>query len=157
MYKSEFEFLLSKTIEFHHIDNKKNISENSSTNRLVLYAPNYHQNNIRIVLQQGLMRALKSINAKDEDTKQSSKDNDVITGTAINAILLMSDIDLIAYFDKLDSLLLDGCCMMDGKMPLKKAVMERIELEDLDKLRGEYIANFIMPSWTKGAMAKSSI
>ena len=98
------------------------------------------------------MQAIKSlqgnINSKKE-TETEAKDNEgsdsEITGGMVIDVLYMSNIDIISYIKTFEDMLVN-VCYIDNKVQLTKNLIKKISLDDLEKLLGEYVANFIPAS-----------
>lgn len=151
--KKELEFELSEMIQIHHADKQSGTSEILDTNKLILKAPSYNTYDERIRLRQGYMQAVKALQStiKDNVPDQSDSDgdtNDKITGEVVINVLYMSDIEMVPYMKIFEALLLN-VCYVDGKVQLTKTILNKIDLDDLERMLGEYIANFIIPSSMK--------
>ena len=65
----------------------------------------------------------------------------------IMAMMAMSDIDYAAYMQTAKATFLDpGIALIDGEEPLKKALMLKISVDDLEAMTGEYLKVFILTS-----------
>lgn len=152
MQKTEFEFILDTPISHH----KSGDTEDCST--LILRAPSYKNRKVTIRLKQGFMRALKSLEGSDNSQAKKNKQDDVnpFTAEAIIAALFMSDVDLNDILDDFETLLIHGCCFIPPETQLAKHHYSQISPDDVTRLLGEYIENFLIPSWMIQLMNKSS-
>ena len=147
--KSEIEIILDFEIEF--VDTKE--KQQRSSNRIVLFAPSYNQrlkiNEIKhYVAKAFLSSAQTQINNQEgKEIKQTSLDE--IDGQQI-LFILRNDRDFsLKGIESIIDLLLHGCCLIDGVEKLTETLLKKmyeIDSNIEDKLCGEYIANFFMPS-----------
>jgi hypothetical protein len=120
---------------------------------ITLHAPTVENIGYIAKLKQGFMKAISSQNqsAKAEITPDSggkqSDDFDDLTGDMIMAMLSMSDIDYAAYMQTARATFLDsGIALIDGEEPLKKGLISKMSVSDLEGMTGEYLKVFILTS-----------
>lgn len=146
-FKKEFEFILTEELDYSDSGDAK------KTKRLILRAPaNIHRNEaykLRQGLLIGMTEAQARLKSSTEITNQNQNQTDEIDGQGILTGLFMSNIDMIEYVELFERLLLNGCCLVDGKINLTSGILKKIPIDDEERLLGEYIANFIFPSWMK--------
>jgi len=75
-----------------------------------------------------------------------------IDGKSVCTILMMSKVDINDCQDDFKEILLGNCCFVDKDMPLNEMMYNQISDDDINLLLGEYIANFLIPSWMKQMM-----
>jgi len=155
-FKKEFEFILNEELDYSDSGDAK------KTKRLILRAPaNIHRNET-FRLRQGLLKGMTEAQARlksstteeitNNNQNQTNEIDDEIDGQGILTGLFMSDIDMVEYMALFERLLLNGCCIVDGKINLTDGILKKISIDDEERLLGEYIANFIFPSWMKNQM-----
>lgn len=143
MVKDEFEFELSRPIAFAH-DGRQEEGK-----LLVLKAPSQRNAKERTKLQQGFFRAISSIKQDSGEAKKTG-DNVEIKGSDIVAIMLSSEIDMVAFLEDFRRLITaPGICLVEGREKLTPALYDVIDPDDIDSLLGEYLGNFILSSRLK--------
>jgi hypothetical protein len=149
MKKTEFKFILNSPITHHKA------GDTAECTSLRLVAPSYKNRQYTAQLTQTFMRAMKGMegsgqkNKKEQDTK-----DDPFTRENIIAMLLMSDIDICTAYDNLKNVLLHEGCFLENDKQMTKTHFEQLVDEDLQLLLGDYIANFLIPSWMIEMMQK---
>ena len=147
--KKEFTFLLEDEIQY------SKDGEFVKTKKLLLIAPSNKQRRDVIRLQQSFMQAIKSsMNSFSDSKAKKTTGNETLKGDEIIAMLLMSEIDICAMLDSFRDLLLSGSCLLDGKVDFKEIHFDEISINDSQKLMGEFIANFLLPSVIQPAKVK---
>jgi hypothetical protein len=141
--KAEFEFTLDIPISHH----KQGDTEDCSM--LILRAPSYKNRKASIKLKQGFMRALKSLEGSggNQTSKNKQSDENPFTSESIIAALFMSNVDLNDILDDFEQLLLHGCCFIPPEIQFTNFHYRQISPDDITRLLGEYIENFMIPSW----------
>ena len=135
-----FEYTLSDPVKFH----KGGSTE--ETTLLVFQAPSAKNRRKVSRLKQGFMQAVSSIKAEGTDAKKEGKAED-IKPQEILSVLQMSDIDYESYVETFFSLVTDGICKVDGsEVSLTGQMLDEVSCDDLDKIMGEYLVNFIIGS-----------
>jgi len=144
---SEVEFLLSEPIEFSYQ------GDIETTNKLMLYAPNYSQRKYAFYLEKVIAKAsvegmkLFADFAKPDDDKDKKKEEATKPdGAAMIKAIMFSSYDFSDVMDEFNKLLLSGACKLDGKETLKQLILEKTPLAEQKNIFAAYIENFIMPS-----------
>lgn len=151
-FKKEFEFILNEEIEYQvEGDIKK-------TNKLLLKAPANINRRETYKLRQDLLKGMREAadfgneQNQDQNQKLNKSSQDDLDASTVLAGLFMSSIDMTEYIETFEQLLLEECCFVDGKVKLTELLLKKISTDDLELLLGEYVANFILPSWMKAQM-----
>lgn len=134
-----FDFNLSGPINYH----AEGTSEEGHS--LTLAAPSVKARKKSAKLKQGVMRAVSSLQG-NADTQSDKKGKEDIKGEEILALIQMSDIDYGEYIDTFIDLLCKGVCKIEDKVEITSNIAEDISFEDMEKLMGEYLVNFILGS-----------
>lgn len=119
---------------------------------ITLYAPTVESIGYIAKLKQGFMKAVtaQSQSENQQASPESDKKSDDIeglTGEMIMAMLSMSDIDYAAYMQTAKATFLDaGIALIEGEEPLKKPLIAKMSVNDLECMTGEYLKNFILTS-----------
>jgi len=102
-------------------------------------------------LKQGFMQAIAGQQKQSQVEVSTDKGGvDDLTGEMIMAMLSMSDIDYAAYLQTAKAVFTDtGVALIDGEEPLKKALMAKMSVDDLEAMTGEYMKVFILTSALK--------
>jgi len=104
-------------------------------------------------LKQEFMRAIAGQQANQPSQAAEatpSDDEDMMTGSAIMAMLAMSDIDYASYLGTAKGVFMSpGLAMIDGEEPVKKGTMAKMSIDDLEAMTGEYLKAFILTSVLK--------
>lgn len=140
---SVFEFKLKNPISYQTPEGM------SETKVLILNAPSTENKKYVFKLQQNFLRALRSMSSMASGNKESKEESE-ITGQDVLSILLMSDIEFEVVADQFAKIL-PYVCKVDSDVKMTSTLVDRISIEDFQGLLGEYMANFIIPSWTKPA------
>lgn len=103
-------------------------------------------------LKQGFMQAVTG-QRKDAPVEVSGESDkaggslDDLSGDMIMAMLSMSDVDYAGYLTTAKAVFSDtGLTLIDGEEPIKKALMSKISMRDLEAMTGEYLKVFIITS-----------
>jgi hypothetical protein len=152
MKKSEIEFCLTSPIKYAgdggQIDGFK----------LILKAPSGKNISHRALLKQQLMIAFqwmesqkpKASTAEASPAKPDAKlteDDIKDVGDALAlAIYAAPGVDINRVLGEFSQLLIEGTCSVEGEKDLTRSLFEKISLDDIDAMLGQYLANFIMPS-----------
>jgi len=145
--KKEFEFILQEDLQY--ADGTGGFAK---AKKMLLRAPSTKQKKYSIKLRQGFMQAVKSnvdTFSKSKNTAKTSSSHEEMKGEEILGLMLMSDVDMVGFCDTFKDLLIDGCCLVDGKIVLTLSLYEGLSDEETSRLMGEYIANFLIPSLMK--------
>lgn len=146
--KSHFNFRLEQPIKYHKS------GEVVETFELVLRAPSKKTRKPAIKLKKGFFSALNYHQQNSDVTeeqkaaaKKSLKEDDNMSGQEVMMMLYMSDVDMEKIDDAFTSLLLSpGICKIDDEIDLTDAILDTMSDEDLDRLLGDYLANFFIGS-----------
>ena len=175
--KKEFEFTLSENITVHKD------GERQFCNKLLLKGPSSKQQRERCLIKQALMESINKANETASrleqanaisgvagammgkldkaKTKRIAKDSinddvlDIPNSEQLLSLLYMqiSPDRLTEIFDAFNALLCGGCATAFD-IALTQSIIDQIDADDMESLLGEYIENFIVPSWMKQAMMK---
>lgn len=103
-------------------------------------------------LKQGFMQAVtgQRKNGPVEATGEPDAGGgslDDLSGDMIMAMLSMSDVDYAGYLTTARAVFSDtGLALIDGEEPIKKALMSKMSMRDLEAMTGEYLKVFIITS-----------
>jgi len=151
MKKTEIEFCLTTPIKYAgdgaQVDGFK----------LILKAPSGKNIAHRAILKQQLMIAFQWMESQkpksaqpDSAAKPDAKltDDDIKdVGDALAlAIYAAPGVDINRVLGEFAQLLIEGACSVEGEKDLTRSLFEKISLDDVDAMLGQYLANFIMPS-----------
>jgi hypothetical protein len=126
---------------------KKGEIENATF--VTLQPPTFKQIDKVAPLKQAFMSAIKELEGV-EGTAEPGESEQEITGGQVMAIMYRSQVNMAAVFVHAQELFKNGGALLDGEAKLTVPLLEKMELSDIEKLVGEYIANFIMPSLLDG-------
>ena len=147
--KTEFTFNLSEPIE---------IAKDGKTepcDKLLLRAPAFIHRKYSLRIKQSFLRAINNLPKTEQKADEVKSADEAITAESIAGLLLMSDIDIIKVFDDFEALLLSkGICFVSTDKVMTERHYEQLADEDIDLLLGEYIVNFLIPSWMRRQMKK---
>jgi len=118
---------------------------------ITLKAPTVENVGYVAKLKQGFMQAIAG--QKNQSKVEVSGDEggiDDLSGEMIMTMLSMSDIDYAAYLQTAKAVFSDtGVALIDGEEPLKKTLMAKMSVDDLEAMTGEYLKVFILTSALK--------
>lgn len=138
---SEFTFTLSSPVKYH------DAGQVTEGHELLLKAPSNKNRIESAKLKQGFFRALKSM--ADErgnvDTETAESKDNLISGSEVVSIIMMSGVDLSEYQENFRQLLLNGICFI-GSEKLTAPMFDSLSDSDTERLMGEYVANFLLAS-----------
>lgn len=138
----QIEFNLNKPVKYH-----KNGNEELSY-QLTLYAPAGRHRQELVKLKQGFLKSISSLQGSyNQSNANQSQENQGIGSDEIIMILMMSDVDMNKYFDNFKALLCKNICYVDPNQKLTEYIYDNIDLDDLERLLGEYLSNFLLSSW----------
>lgn len=147
-YKSEFEYILSEDLDYQNQMGEK------KTDKLIFIAPSNNQRSFFIKLRQSIVQAFMAMGAKFQNSNQqesNSKPTDKqLERDDILPILYGSDLDLEKFQETFWSMILDKRCYVGEKVNnifITQDLLNDVGNNDKDKILGEYIVNFILPSW----------
>lgn len=135
--------------------------ENFST--LTLSAPPAKEKKYPIKLRKGFMKATMSMTDNvSEEAKAKAKEkvlenDDGLEANVIEQMIYGSDLDAEKYLDDFKNLMfVPGVCKIKiADVDLKKIHWDQINIADVDRLMGEYIANFFATLWLPEDSTKS--
>lgn len=148
---TEFDFVLKDPIQF---DNQGKIE---TGNALVLKAPSNAQRRWTTQIKAAFMGAVAEqqrnapadmiSNAKAQAQASGKDANASMTGGEIMAVIYSSSGDIEKVESAFKSLILSqGICMIEGKQALTNILFDKISDRDMDRLMGDYLANFFIGS-----------
>lgn len=154
MYKSSFDFTLSEVLHYPRD------GEIASTNKLTCFAPSAKHGQIVVKIKQAVMRAFArqaEINSAKEKASKNihkvHKENDAeISGDDMLVLLGSSEVvDMADMLNWFKELLLSGVCCIppitkEYRHLLKDGEYDNLPYCDIERLMGEYIATFLLPS-----------
>lgn len=135
-----FDFELPEPIEYHVK------GEVSLGNRVVFYAPKPSQMKRVTRLKQIFFRSLPktdSVKSVDRDKQDAT---DEITGDAILALVASSDADYPEFIEVGRMLICDRNAKIDDAEYLTTALADKLEINTIEEMVGQYVANFIVKS-----------
>jgi TusA-related sulfurtransferase len=127
--------------------------ENLDCNNLVCHAPTYNVRRQCQKIKQIFFEIIKSnqekLDKKKEgsETKVKTDDNDSkIEASDILNLFYTSDIDISKAMDEFENLITSGLCKVEGQIQLNKNLLNKMALQDIENLFGEYVAFFLIES-----------
>lgn len=146
----EFDFVLTKKIPY----SDDGVEVEGSFIKLT--APSSKQLTNCTELKQAFMRAIGDMDKKYtkeeiEDAKKSLGDSKQdMDGSGIMSTLYMSkNVDMVKVLISAIELFRTGVAEIEGKKELTKPLIDLMSQEDLERMTGEYMANFILRSVLK--------
>lgn len=115
-----------------------------------LIAPNYKQLENFLPVKQAFISAVTSIDASKENVDAAKDKEAELTGEQALTIMMMSSCDIAKVYLYCEELFKSGAALLEGEQKLTKPLIESMDLEDFEKLVGEYISNFIAASLLDG-------
>ena len=100
-------------------------------------------------LKQGFMKAITRNKVADSAPKSNDESDgiDDLDGSMIMTMLSMSDIDYAEYMQTAKATFIDSrTALIDGEEPIRKALMSKMSVSDLEGMTGEYLKVFILTS-----------
>lgn len=116
---------------------------------ITLSAPTVESIGYIAKLKQGFMKAITHNKVTDDAPKTDDKSDDIggLDGNMIMTMLSMSDIDYAQYMQTARTTFIDsGVALIEGEEPIKKALMSKMSVSDLEGMTGEYLKVFILTS-----------
>ena len=151
--KKEFEYKLSNPVNIHKG------GEKVLANKLLLRAPTAEDQKDRIILKQGIMDALSKQNAANSSDKSQTddakdKNEDQTKGEALISLMYVhkKPDEIIEMQASFKNLVLKRA-KIDGEA-VTSFIYGTLDPEEIDCMMGEYLINFILPSWIRRAMSK---
>ena len=149
--KDEVEYELKKSISH------PKQGDAVAINKIFLHCPSASNRFYTTKLKQAFMRAIQSMDKGRSDAPQQAPTDaglNEIDGIQVAALLMMSMVDLNDCYDDLKEILIHGGAFLEPGKPLGLMHFEQLCDDDLELILGEYIANFLIPSWMMQAMKK---
>lgn len=149
-YNKDFTYELERPILYQDETGEK------ETHTLVLYAPSNQLAEQKGILRQKVLAAFveagnsSSANKPDKEEKKKDKiePEEILFAIAVSKHFL----EIKTAFREL---LKNGCLSLDGKIDkITNWHLDQIEDEELEEVMGQFIVNFIIPSWMKRLLAK---
>lgn len=138
-----FDFILDEPVEYAVK------GETTTGNKITCYAPKPSQRTKAMKLKQTFFQAIpKNRPTNVEADKKSAEDQD-ITGNEVLFIVAQSEADYPAFIELGRSLICDKNAKIDDVEYITTAIIDKLEVETLEALVGDYVANFIVSSALK--------
>jgi hypothetical protein len=118
-----------------------------SSNKLLLKSPTAKNRKECLYLKQSFLRALPKGNAETVDGPDNAAEPEA--DDIINLLGSSQDVDLSEVFEVARNLFTRNTVFVDGVEPLTTNLFDRIDLDDAQRMFGEYIINFIIQSALK--------
>ena len=119
---------------------------------ITLKAPTSRNRSTQAKLKQAFFRALpKDESSRDEIKEESSQDSsDELTGAQIMTLIAMSkDVELGEVIIIATEIFTSGVALVEGEEKLTRTLLDLMGYDDLERMTGEYMANFIVASLFK--------
>lgn len=133
-----FDFTLSEPVDY------QTGGENTKASMLELTAPSVNNRKRVAKLKQGFMRVINDL--PETAKKEEKKDNEKVKPEEILTLIQMGSIEYDEYIDIFVNLLTSGVCKIEGEVAMTQLIAEKISFEDMERLMGEYLVNFILVS-----------
>jgi NADH dehydrogenase FAD-containing subunit len=145
----EFDFILAESIEIHKHGQKVDAA------KVLLKCPSSKHQRDRLIIKNGFMNNDKAQDGGNQNAKKDDDFNELKESEKILGMLYsMKKADQMGeILDAFKRLLVNGCGIVEG-IALTETYIDEIDANDLDDMLGEYIVNFILPSWMKRLMNK---
>jgi len=150
----KFIFIPQDEIKYH-VHGQGVHGETVTASELHLYAPSERSRDIAPLIKQMFTQALMSGRDMasqqnlDEQKRDANPNEEVkMDGEVVITLLYMSKVvDIIKMCDLFRKLILSpNICFLDDKQPITSLLLENLSMEEFDRLMGEYLANFMLPS-----------
>lgn len=140
-----FDFTLSGPISYQAT------GENTQASMLELTAPSVKNRKKVAKLKQGFMRVINDLpeTQKKEAQEQAEKEkgkSEAPDPQEILTLIQMGAVEYDEYIDIFVSLLVSGICKIEGEVAMTQLIADKISFQDMEKLMGEYLVNFILVS-----------
>ena len=110
-------------------------------------APNAKVRNQLIVIKQTFFQALANIRKNSPAQEEQTSEEGVMTGDQVMMLLYVSGIDMVAFQNTVRDLFTHGQLLkIDNEVVLGAHLLDQLELDEFERLTGEYLANFLLPS-----------
>ena len=138
-----FDYVLEEPVEYFVN------GEQTEGSRITFYAPKPNQRKKTTKLKQAFFRALP----KESSETSSKPDEDIdIKGAEILFTIAQSDADYTEFIETGRSLICDKVGKIDDVEYLTTPIADRLSIDVLEDMIGEYVANFIVKSALKSLM-----
>lgn len=122
----------------------------TTVTELVLHAPPAKHKKYPIKMRKIFSAAMMSLadNRKEQEVKPQEESD--LDGESVIQMLYMANADIEKMHDLFKELIcLKGMnvCLMNDSEPLTEFCYDKIDANDIDRLLGDYLANFMVPSW----------
>ena len=136
--QKEFDYELTSSIEY------ANKGETAEASFIKLLSPTSKNMTECAFLKQAFFRALP----KDKEVDESGKgqENEIDADSVMMIIAMSNDVDLGGVMIAAKKLFTSGVAMVDGETKLTVPLADQLSNEDLEKMTGTYLANFILAS-----------
>ncbi len=143
--ETEFRFTLSKPIKYAHG------GADQESDFITLHEPSYKHMDKCIPLKQAFFRAGAQLADNDSgDAGPSDGESTDMTAENLMSMFYMSDEDMVKIMlHAVELFKMPGIAMAGGEQQLKAPMIDTMSNEDLEKMTGEYILNFIVASVLK--------
>jgi len=148
---NEFEFTLNNSVNFDHQGDQE------TGFKLILKAPGNIHARFCMKLSKNFFASAKSMSeihgsSNKPSSPSSTDDSDGMTGEMI-AMAMLNYGDGDAVYDAFKDLMCfvtpqksGSVCLVEGKCMMTKSIYEQMSLADTNRLLGEYLKNFLIPS-----------
>lgn len=107
-------------------------------------------------LKQCFYRSIPTDTNGSEEIGSKKDEDKEIDGSSLLQLMMMSDkVEIKNVFLTAKELFCSGIAMVDGQEKLTKTLLDLVDLDDFEKMVGDYLANFILASALQ-KMKKSS-
>lgn len=141
----EFAHVLKTPVSYH------SGGDNKDAEAIILTAPSNKQRKPAAKLKQFFFQAINSLDADEEAVKAAKEakadEQKKAKGSDLVSLLVMSDVDYVEVHDAFEKLMTSGCAKLDGDVDLNSMTYEKLSFEDTEAMLGDYLANFLIPSF----------
>lgn len=151
MIQDSFDYTLKQPLVLNSGGTKE-----ATIKTLTFTAPSYRQRSKALSIKQSFIKAsLAAAKGVSTETDKKSKkvqeqDTAELDGSMYFMMLNQGDADIAEYVEEFGELLTSGCCTFNGSVTLGRVHFERISLEDVEAIIGEYLKRFLAPSLMRG-------
>lgn len=135
-----FTFDLTEPIEYSH---KGELVQGTS---ITLYAPKPAQRKKAMKLKQVFFQSLPKSDGSERKTNEKESE---IDGNMVLFIVAQSDADYADFIETGRSLLCDRNAKINDEEYLTTVTVDKLDLDDMETMIGQYVANFIVKSALK--------
>ena len=140
--KGSFDFQLSEPIKY------QSKGANEESKNITLYAPSVKSRKHCAKIRQLFFRSVQSLQ-KNNTQSQSTSNEGEIKGKEIVMMFLSSDIDMNEIYESFEQILINGHCKINNEQSIVKSHFDQFDLDDIDKILGEYMELFLLQYWLK--------